>query len=301
VLYNKNQTVLICYPAGKQGEFAIPNFVTTIEVWAFSACFVLTSVTIPNSVTTIGDYAFYHCNGLTSVTISNSVISIGGYAFMYCSGLTTIISLAVSPPQMGDYVFTGVPKDIPVYVPCGSVGDYKAAPAWSYFTNYSEITAPAPTDLNFNINNKTLTWSGNGSSFDVYRDNVLVATVLDIFYTDNNMNEGQRYCYKIKAHISTCESELSEELCVTIITEGIANLNSGKLDIYPNPATSEITIEGDGFDAVVLYDMTGRRLITIAVTGLQTTIDLSQLSTGVYIVRMLEKGQPTGNRKIVKR
>jgi hypothetical protein len=77
VLYTKNQTVLIIYPAGKTAvSFTIPDSVTSIGFAAFEKCANLTSVTIPNSVTSIGHWAFYE-SSLTSVTIPNSVTSIG--------------------------------------------------------------------------------------------------------------------------------------------------------------------------------------------------------------------------------
>ena len=91
VLFNKNKSELITYPAGKtDSEYAIPNSVTSIGSYAFFDCESLTSVTIPNSVTNIGVYAFYGCKSLTSVTIPDSVISIGDYAFSYCESLTSV-------------------------------------------------------------------------------------------------------------------------------------------------------------------------------------------------------------------
>ena len=117
----------------------IPNSVTSIGDFAFYYCSGLTSVTIPNSVTSIGEWAFYYCSGLTSVTIPNSVTSIGDRAFLGCSGLTSITCEAITPPTLGDIVFSSVNKSIPLYVPAESVALYKAANQWKDFTNILPI------------------------------------------------------------------------------------------------------------------------------------------------------------------
>ena len=91
VLFNKDRTELILYPAEKKGAYSIPNSVISIKNKAFANCTGLTSVTIPNSVTSIGDSAFSGCTGLTSVTIGNSVTSIGNSAFYGCTGLISIL------------------------------------------------------------------------------------------------------------------------------------------------------------------------------------------------------------------
>lgn len=91
VLFNKDKSELITYPAGKtDSEYAIPNDVTGIGGSAFYGCSRLTSVTIGNSVTSISDYAFSDCTSLASITIPNSVNSIGGWAFCYCESLTDV-------------------------------------------------------------------------------------------------------------------------------------------------------------------------------------------------------------------
>ena len=113
VLFNKNQTVLLRYPAGKTGEYSIPptvtnignssftdsknmsgiligNTVTFIGTNAFSGCTGLTNVVIPNSVTSLGAYSFYCCFGLTSVSIPNTITSIDSGTFYYCNKLSTL-------------------------------------------------------------------------------------------------------------------------------------------------------------------------------------------------------------------
>jgi len=129
VLFDKNQTTIIFYPAGLAGAYAIPDgvisigdeaffdcirlqnisipsSVTSIGDEAFSECFGLTNVTIPNNVTSIGDGAFEHCYYLTGVTIGSSVTSIGNGAFANC-GLLTQITIPNSVISIGDSAFDG--------------------------------------------------------------------------------------------------------------------------------------------------------------------------------------------------
>ena len=91
VLYNKDKTTIICYPAGKKdNNYKIPDSVTEIDDYAFNGCTSLTSITIPNSVTEIGYHAFEGCTSLTNMTIPDNVTSIGGDAFKGCTNLTSI-------------------------------------------------------------------------------------------------------------------------------------------------------------------------------------------------------------------
>ena len=84
VLFDKNKTRLIKYPAGKSDTtYTIPEGVTSIDKYAFQYCISLTSITIPEGVTSIGNGAFYDCHSLTDVYYSGSEydwakISIGG-------------------------------------------------------------------------------------------------------------------------------------------------------------------------------------------------------------------------------
>ncbi len=91
VLFNKDKTVLVCYPEGDtRTSYEIPESVTVIDWGAFVECHNLTNVTIPDSVTSIGDAAFGGCINLESVIIPDSVISIGGSAFLQCPAMEYI-------------------------------------------------------------------------------------------------------------------------------------------------------------------------------------------------------------------
>ena len=105
ILFNKNKSELIAYPAGKtDSEYAIPNSVTSIGSYAFYGCTSLTSVEIPDGVTSIDWHAFSNCTNLTSIIIPNSVTSVGSSAFEYCTSLTSI-TIPDSVKSIGNWAF----------------------------------------------------------------------------------------------------------------------------------------------------------------------------------------------------
>ncbi|MDR1674437.1 MAG: leucine-rich repeat protein [Oscillospiraceae bacterium] len=90
VLFNKNQTELICYPNGKTGEYTVPNGVTDIGDGAFLYCESLTGIELPDGITDIGDLAFSDCTGLEDITIPNGLTGIGTSAFDNCTSLASV-------------------------------------------------------------------------------------------------------------------------------------------------------------------------------------------------------------------
>ena len=121
----------------------IGSGVTSIGYGVFAGCSGLTSVIIPNSVTSIGDFAFSDCSGLTSVTIGSGVTSIERSAFDGVD-LSTVISLIENPSAINGK--TSLLRTFSLntfnyailYVPKGTIDNYKATGGWSEFYNIVE-------------------------------------------------------------------------------------------------------------------------------------------------------------------
>ncbi|MBQ6946576.1 MAG: leucine-rich repeat protein, partial [Clostridia bacterium] len=138
ILFNKDKTQLIGYPAGNgRTSYIIPNSVTRISREAFYFCDALTSVTIPNSVTYIGSEAFRNCYALTSVTIPNSVTYIGGDAFRNCYALTSV-TIPNGVTYIGGGAFCGCETLTSVTIP-NSV-TYIGGGAFDYCDSLTSIT-----------------------------------------------------------------------------------------------------------------------------------------------------------------
>jgi hypothetical protein len=119
VLFNKNQTSLLEYPAGAGGSYAIPQSVAVIGFDAFQLCQYLTNVIIPNSVKTIDPYAFNECGLVGGVAIPGTVTNLGADALALCGSLTAAYFEGNAPPDVGS-AFSG--DHLTVYYLYGTAG-----------------------------------------------------------------------------------------------------------------------------------------------------------------------------------
>ena len=197
VLFNKDKSELIIYPAGKtDGEYEIPNSVTSVDRYAFDGCTSLTSIIIPNSVTSISLCAFRYCTSLTNVTIGNSVTSIEAMAFDYCKSLTSV-TIPNSVTSIGGYAFEYCRSLTSVTIPNSvtSIGDYAFSGCTSlkdvYYTgSQSDWEKISVGDYNHYLKNATIHYNWNGefplftnedeTSFTVYNSTAIIDSVNDV-------------------------------------------------------------------------------------------------------------------------
>lgn len=166
VLFNKDKTTLLRYPAAKPG----------------------TTYILPKSITYIGQNAFGQCTALKELTLPENVSKIESYAFEDFAAITKMTVLALVPPTAEASAFAYFNLGTPVYVPAASLDAYKAADGWKEFTNLQAIpgtsidtpsmpesisiqggTLHNPQGLTVNIYDMTgrLVYSGNATTVEL--------------------------------------------------------------------------------------------------------------------------------------
>ncbi len=101
ILYNKDQTELIKYPAGKSDtEFIVPDSVTSINYVAFYTCENLTSLEIHERVTHIDVHPVSECKNLKKITVSeyNPNYSTDDSGVLYDKNKTVLIQYPSGSP-----------------------------------------------------------------------------------------------------------------------------------------------------------------------------------------------------------
>lgn len=127
--------------------------------------------------------------------------------------------------------------------------------------------------------------------------NVNIGSKLVLNY-DTEGNQNQRvYCYGQGCVIPVPES-FSEEDIETVLKEGIdkeSTISDNDFTIFPNPTSSILNISlSDNLktkDKIKIYNPNGQKVLEFVIKGQSISTDLSELSSGLYLIHVyLENG-----------
>ena len=122
----------------------IPNTVKAIGRRAFGSAPDIEDIKIHDYLEIIEDSAFINNWHLKRITIGRSVKKIGRHAFVYCGNLKTVHSLLINPPAVDEETFEISYYNIydckaNLYVPKGTLNNYKTTIGWPVFEKIIEI------------------------------------------------------------------------------------------------------------------------------------------------------------------
>ena len=123
------------------------------------------------------------------------------------------------------------------------------------------------------------------TGYKVYRNGNLVQTIpypFMTYFTDTPYGKDVDVEYCVTAVYGVEESE-SE--CVTASVSGVPSPEAGKVMMVPNPATSMVTVTGEGIREVEIHNLLGQRVASMEGHDTESlTVSLEGLPQGVYLV-----------------
>ena len=167
-----------------------------------------------------------------------------------------------------------------------------------------DLEVPAAPVLEATIVNDSivLSWGGVESAtyYNVYLvgDTPQLLKATDVTTAKYAVKNPSEYCFYVTAANLAGESEKSNEACVTyeVPGESIKEIASS-FNIYPNPVSDKLYIEAESeIEEVVVYDIFGRQQKLSAISGQQSVVDVKDLNSGVYFVKVVSE-----NGEFVKR
>ena len=115
-------------------------------------------------------------------------------------------------------------------------------------------------------------------------------------YTDNSATQEGDYYYKIYARYNDLECTSAPAnykwdqnqfyLHAPYSSDGVKELESNSVTIFPNPTTNRFTVEGQGLNHVAVFNTMGQKVYEMSCQGESVDINLNNVETGVYVVRI---------------
>lgn len=112
-------------------------------------------------------------------------------------------------------------------------------------------------------------------------------------YPASGLTPNTQYYFHLRSDCGTgFSSWISEQFSTSPL--GVANVgNESKLSVYPNPVTNAVTVEAslasDGAQ-VQLMDISGRILQTVQMKDGHVDIDMAQMASGMYLIKLIDNG-----------
>lgn len=122
----------------------------------------------------------------------------------------------------------------------------------------------------------------------------------DVLVVDND-NDGKGRKRAVWKNMGPDEPYTNMDACgvVTFSPEVISGINNPRIPegrVYPNPVQDILTIDGD-FDQVILTNLAGQQ---VKVAATSHKLDVSDMATGVYIMKTVREGIVNSISKITK-
>ncbi len=89
--------------------------------------------------------------------------------------------------------------------------------------------------------------------------------------------------------------EVDIPLTLTVSGEGVVETAEGAFNVYPNPTTGMVTVEGENISAIAIYSAAGQLINVVR----DNRVDMSSFGTGVYFFNIIDNANNTTVQRVV--
>ena len=214
-----------------------------------------------------------------------------------------------------DNSFNACPSNTKIIVPCGKLADFVAAfnarpiPQWTA-ANFVEAECVSSLTVLSSNNNLGNAWSVNGSqiitstptnttaNFSGNATLIALAKANKVFigWADGNLDNPRT--------VNVTEDVTYTAIFADCENSGIRSAKAASpLTVYPNPANNTLNVELENYvnnGTLTLFDMSGKIVLSRAINGNSAQINISQLTSGNYILHLVENGTASIGVQIIK-
>ena len=168
---------------------------------------------------------------------------------------------------------------------------------WSISIDGNEVTISI-----VEFNNFTVGLDGHWHYILNDEDYVAVHDINDVVLS--NLSDGDHSLFIwLVDHMHNALNPPVEEIIEFSIDTGLSTIENEILDmmIYPNPVDGNyVTILSpvQGLKEIEVYSVTGRKVMSTSING--STLDISSLNTGFYLVKVIINGQNRVSKLVVR-
>lgn len=111
----------------------------------------------------------------------------------------------------------------------------------------------------------------------------------------------QTTTYTVTGYVGNCSDQASVTITVTEPTEGIDAAQLTKVEVYPNPAESMVTVSSEYIDEVRLINSLGQVLGIYNVKGSRVDLYVAELPSGIYMLQVTGADGTLTTHKLIRR
>ncbi len=142
---------------------------------------------------------------------------------------------------------------------------------------------------------------GSWVTMDKHFGSLLGGTEEEITFTFNTigMNEGEEYHANLLITTNDVENpEFNIPVTLHVGITGVEETANQLASIYPNPATSVVTLEGENLNNVAIYNVAGQLLRVVKLDSMVNTIDMN-VEAGVYFFSVYDNNGRNSVQRVV--